>query len=396
MLLADVVGILERSYPPSTAEAWDAVGLVLGDPAQEVRRVLLAVDPVAATVREALDWGADLLLCHHPLFLAGVHGMAATTAKGQVAHDLVRGGCALYVAHTNADAAPGGVAEALAVAVGLAASEPLAPHHEAPLDAIVTYVPTNGAAALVAALSAAGAGSIGDYEQCAWTVEGEGQFLPRTGAQPTIGTVGALTRVPETRIEMVLPRGRRDDVVAALRAAHQYEEPAFTVVEVAPLRAGTGHGRIGDLAEPVPLGTFAQRVADALPATAQGVRVSGDLDAPVRRVAVCGGSGGSYLDAARARGADVYVTSDLRHHSASEAREEAGDGPPYLVDVAHWAGEWPWLPRAAALLAEEAAAAGTRVETRVSTTVTDPWSARVAPSAGPQRAPGGPSEKGSS
>lgn len=373
--LAEVVRLLERRYPPATAEPWDAVGLVVGEPDQEIRRVLWAIDPVAATVEEALAWGADLLVCHHPLFLRGVHGVAATSAKGRLVHDLVRAGCALYTAHTNADAAPGGVADALAEALGLTEPEPLRPTPSEALDSLVTYTPVGQAAAVVDALAAAGAGSIGDYEKCAWTVDGIGQFLPGAGAQPAVGEPGRLTRLAETRIEMVLPRRRRAAVVAALRAAHPYEEPAFSVHEIAPLASGSGTGRVGTLAEPVPLGEFAQRVADALPATAAGIRVSGDLADPVRTVAVCGGSGDSLLDDVRARGADVYVTSDLRHHPAAEAREVA-TARPYLVDVAHWASEWPWLPRAARDLAADVAAVGASVDTRVSTIVTDPWTAR--------------------
>lgn len=391
--LADVVRTLERRYPPSSAEPWDAVGLVVGDPDREVRRVLLAVDPVAETVREAVLWGADLLVTHHPLFLQGVHSVAATTAKGRVVHELARAGCALFTAHTNADAAPGGVAEALARSVGVATSRPIVPQPEAELDALVTYVPVGAAAAqVVDALAAAGAGAIGDYEKCAWTTDGVGQFLPRPGADPSVGAVGELTRVAETRVEMVLPRLAREDVLRALRAAHPYEEPAFSIIELGRSASGSGSGRIGELPEPVPLGTFAQRVADALPATAQGVRVSGDLGSPVRTVAVCGGSGDSLLPAVRRGRADVYVTADLRHHRASEARQEGGGAPPYLIDVTHWASEWPWLPQAAGDLRADLEAVGTTVETRVSVIVTDPWTARFdrAPTTATTSAPRSP------
>src|SRR5918998_5044067 len=123
--LADVVAVLEDLYPPSTAEGWDAVGLVAGDPTAPVTKVLFAVDPVAAVVDEALGWGADLVVTHHPLFLRGVHSVAATTFKGSVVHRLVTGGCGLYVAHTNADAAPRGVADALADLVGIVDRAPL-------------------------------------------------------------------------------------------------------------------------------------------------------------------------------------------------------------------------------------------------------------------------------
>ncbi|WP_402464662.1 Nif3-like dinuclear metal center hexameric protein [Isoptericola aurantiacus] len=281
--LADVVTVLEDLYPPRTAEGWDAVGLVAGDPTRPVHKVLLAVDPVAAVVDEAIEWGADLLVTHHPLYLKPVTSVAATTFKGAVVHRLLLAGCALHVAHTNADAAPRGVADALADLVGLVDREPLV--------------------------------------------------------------------------------ARTDD-------------------------AERGIGRTGTLERPVTLREFAEHVAAVLPSTAQGVRVAGDLDALVSTAAVVGGSGDSLFDAVRAARADVYLTADLRHHPASELRERAAfesagatatdTGTPYLVDVAHFASEWPWLAYAAADLAarfEE----GT-VTTRVSTRVTDPWSARLASS----------------
>ncbi|MEV0890182.1 Nif3-like dinuclear metal center hexameric protein [Promicromonospora sp. NPDC050262] len=288
--LAQVVAALDGLYPPSTAEGWDAVGLVVGVPAAPVRKVLFAVDPVSAVVDQALDWGADLLVTHHPLFLRGVSSVAATTFKGSVVHRLLTGGCALHVAHTNADAAPRGVADALADLVGITDRRPLE-------------------------VSAAPSG-------------GEGTDAAR------------------------------------------------------------GIGRVGRLAEPTTLAGFARRVAEALPATAQGIRFSGDPDAPVTTAAVLGGSGDGYFDAVRAAAADVYVTSDLRHHPASELRERAEfearaagvpgpAGTPFLVDTAHYASEWPWLRYAVEDLASALAAGGLAVEARVSELVTDPWTGQI-------------------
>ena len=278
-LLADVVRVLERRYPLATAESWDAVGLVVGDPADEVRRVLFAVDPVAAVVDEAVAWGADLLVTHHPLLLRGVHSVAASTYKGALVHRMIRGGVALYAAHTNADSAVGGVADALAEAIGVVDRYPL---------------------------------------------------------------------------------------VAATEGGD------------------TGIGRVGTLSEPTTLADFAARVAAAVPATVQAVRFAGDPDGLVRRVAVVGGSGDSLFDAVRASGVDAYVTADLRHHPASELRERAAfeSGTPYLVDLAHFASEWPWLAHAARELEAELAALGTTVETRVSTLRTDPWTGRATPPEG--------------
>lgn len=401
--LADVVGLLDGWFPPSTAESWDAPGTVCGDPAAPVRRVLFAVDPTAAVVDEALAWGADLLVTHHPLFLRPVHSVAATTFKGALVHRLVRGGCALHAAHTNADAAPGGVADALAELIGLADVRPLVPLAGEARDAHVVFVPRTHTQAVLDAMAAAGAGAVGDYSRAAFVGEGTGTFLPGPGAHPAIGTPGVVEEVPEHRLEMVAPRSRRAAVVRAMLAAHPYEEPAFDVLELAGLPGPTGIGRVGELPEPLALRDLARRVVEALPRTAHGVRVAGDPDALVRRVAVVGGAGDSLFDAVRAAGADVYVTADLRHHPASELREraalEAGSsdpdrGTPYLLDVSHAASEWPWLAGTARRLEREIEDRwpGTTVETRVSALRTDPWTFRLDPqgaSASPDHQPSG-------
>lgn len=367
--LADVVELLHGWYPPETADEWDAVGLAAGDPDADVRRVLLAVDPAGPVAAEAAAWDADLLLTHHPLFLRGVHGVAETTPKGRTLATLTRAGCGLLTAHTNADHGSPGVSDALARALGLRDVRPVAPSGP-PLDKIVVFAPVGDAEAIRDALAAAGAGQVGDYDTVTYTVAGEGRFRPLSGANPTVGTVGELEVTDELRIEALVPRARRADVVRAVLAAHSYEEVAYDVLELAdPGVATTGAGRVGDVDETT-LGAFADTVARALPATARGVLVGGDPDRVVRRVAVTGGAGDFLLDEVLASGADVYVTSDLRHHVAGEFLEKGG---PSLLDVSHWAAEWTWLPELAARLGE---ALGDTVEIRVSTVCTDVWQAR--------------------
>jgi dinuclear metal center YbgI/SA1388 family protein len=382
--LAQVVAALDRRFPPSGAEAWDRVGLVVGDPAAPVRRVLLAVDPVLEVVAEAERRGADLLVTHHPLLLRGVHSVAAHDAKGAVVHRLIRSGIALYAAHTNADVAAPGVADALAAAVGLIDLRPLLPAPAPALDKHVVFVPAGAAAAMVDALSAAGAGALGQYSRCAWTGTGTGTFLPGATSRPAVGTPGQVAEVVESRVEMIAPRALRAAVLAAMHAAHPYEQPAFDVLELADQPGATGTGRVGRLPAAQSLAGFAARVAAALPPTAAGVRFAGDPDATVSSVAVLGGSGDGFFDAVRAAGVDVYVTADLRHHPASEAREQAlfeasigrrAAATPYLVDVAHSASEWLWLPAAARDLVADL---GGSVDTHVSTLRTDPWTGHVA------------------
>ncbi|MDO4919997.1 Nif3-like dinuclear metal center hexameric protein [Kocuria sp.] len=270
----DVVAVADALWPFRAQEDWDASGLAVGRPEAPVRRILLAVDPVAPVVAEAVAGGADLLLTHHPLLLRGVTSVAADGFKGRAVHDLVENGCALLCCHTNADSAHRGVSDALIAACGVNPDDaaPLVPH----------------------------------------------------AADPR-----------------------------------------------------TGLGRVGTLEASVTLRELAQRLAARLPATAQGLRVAGSGERRVSTVAVCGGSGDSLFDTVRAHGADVYVTADLRHHPASEARERAlgpGEaGTPALIDAAHSASEALWLPWAGEDLERALRARGFTVEIRVSTLRTDPW-----------------------
>ena len=369
--LNDVLDLIHGWYPPETADEWDAVGLVLGDPGAEVKKVLFAVDPAPAVAEEAADWGADLLVVHHPLFLKPVHSVAATTPKGRTLATLAKAGCALLTAHTNADQADGGVSEALATALGLTELRPLRAAAGAAVDKLTVYVPEDAAAPLRAALAEAGAGRIGAYDFASFSSSGEGRFRPLDGANPTIGTVGEIETVEEVRVEVVLDRALRGPVVEAMLAAHPYETPAYDVVELAdPGNASAGTGRVG-VVERTTLKDFAAAVAGALPETAHGVRVAGDPDRSVRRIAVCGGAGDFLLDELARSDCDVYVTSDLRHHPAAEFLEKGG---PALVDVAHWAAEWTWLPVVEGRLKDRL---GDSVDTRVSTINTDPWTLRL-------------------
>lgn len=368
--LADVIAVLDEAYPPHLAHDWDSVGLVCGDPGEPVDSVTVAVDATPAVVDTVGPRG--LLLAHHPLLLRGVDTVAASTPKGALIHRLVRSGSALFTAHTNADAARPGVSDALAEILGLTVDTALDPAPGGPpLDKWVIFVPPADAEPLRASLFAAGAGHIGDYSHCSWSVVGTGQFLPGDGADPAIGTVGSVERLDEARVEVIAPAGLRARILAAMRAAHPYEEPAFDVLSLAALPDGRGIGRIGRLARPQPFAEFVATVNSVLPQTSWGVRAAGDPSAMVSRVAVCGGSGDSLLSAARAAGVQAYVTADLRHHPADEHRR-ASDV--CLVDVAHWASEQPWCGQAAGLLRDRF---GDALPVTVSPLRTDPWNVEI-------------------
>ncbi|MEU0495784.1 Nif3-like dinuclear metal center hexameric protein [Mycobacterium sp. NPDC006124] len=365
-LLADVIDVLERAYPPALAAEWDSVGLVCGDPSEPVESVTIAVDATAAVVAEVPPRG--LLLAHHPLLLRGVDTVAASTGKGAILHRLIRSGSALFTAHTNADSATPGVSDALADALGLVVEDVLSPVSDGTrLDKWVVCVPAGDADAVRTALFAAGAGALGDYSNCSWSVSGTGQFLPLDGAAPAIGSVGSVEYVAEDRIEVIAPAGLRPAVLSALRHAHPYEEPAFDVVTLAPLPSDVGIGRICALPVPESLRAFVTRVNRGLPATSWGVRAAGDPDGVISRVAVCGGAGDSLLDTVATAGVQAYVTADLRHHPADEHLRTSDVA---LVDVAHWASEYPWCGQAESLLRTHF---GEALQVGVSPVRTDPW-----------------------
>ncbi len=364
--LADIIDVLEAAYPPRLAQSWDSVGLVCGDPSEPVQSVTVAVDATAEVAAQVPDRG--LLLAHHPLLLRGVDTVSVGTAKGALIHSLIRSGRALFTAHTNADSASPGVSDALAELLGLQVTDVLSPVPAGPaLDKWVLFVPAENSEAVRSAMFAAGAGQIGDYSQCSWSVPGTGQFLPGEGADPAIGAAGTVEHVAEDRVEMVAPVARRAAVLTGLRAAHPYEEPAFDILAMQTPPGDVGLGRIATLPRPEPLSAFVSRVRDTLPTTSWGVRASGDPAATVSRVAVCGGAGDSLLAEVAASGVQAYVTSDLRHHPADEHRRTSDVA---LIDVAHWASEFPWCNQAAALLRNHF---GASLPVTVSDVRTDPW-----------------------
>ncbi|MEE6138949.1 Nif3-like dinuclear metal center hexameric protein [Mycobacterium sp. 050128] len=364
--LSDVIEVLDEVYPPRLAQSWDSVGLVCGDPGDVLDSVTIAVDATPAVVDEVPEGG--LLLAHHPLLLRGVDTVAANTPKGALVHRLIRSGRSLFTAHTNADSASPGVSDALAHALGLTVEAVLEPLSEpADLDKWVIYVPRANAEAVQAAVFEAGAGHIGDYSHCSWSVSGIGQFLPHDGATPAVGSVGTLERVDEDRFEVIAPARARAAVLAAMRAAHPYEEPAFDILALVPAPGAAGLGRIGTLAQPESLRAFVSRIGAALPKTSWGVRAAGDPDSVVSRVAVCGGAGDSLLGLVARADVQAYVTADLRHHPADEHRRASEVA---LIDVAHWASEFPWCAQAAEVLRSRF---GADFPVHVSATRTDPW-----------------------
>ncbi|WP_018297150.1 Nif3-like dinuclear metal center hexameric protein [Corynebacterium lubricantis] len=371
--VGDVIKELNTAYPPELAESWDSVGLVCGDPDDEVTRVAFALDCTLAVAERAVELGAELLVVHHPLLLRGVDTVAANTPKGKVIHTLLKGGCALFSAHTNADSARPGVSDKLAELVGITPGRPIKVVDPRARDKWGVHIPQASVRTVMDALFSAGAGKIGNYSECAFEIAGQGGFTPLEGADPTDGEVGQHFSAPETRVEFVADARLRRSLIDELRRTHPYEEPAFDIVsmeEDVDLATATGLGRVGELPEPMTLRDFTQQVANALPETAWGVRAAGDPDQLVQKVAVSSGSGDSFLADVSRLGVDVYVTSDLRHHPVDEHLRAGG---PAVIDTAHWASEFPWTTQAAGIVAPLG------VTTEIISIRTDPWTVSAHP-----------------
>ena len=336
-LARDVIEAAERLAPSSLAEAWDNPGLQVGDPAARASRVLVALTPLPEVFDEAREKGADFLLLHHPLIFGGLSSVNTATHPGDLIARAAREGLTVHAAHTNYDAAPRGVSVALADALGLEGPlEVVAPRGG--LRKLVVFVPEENADALADALSEAGAGVIGEYTHCTFRTPGTGTFLGGEGTNPYLGERGRLERVEELRLETVVSAHAAARAVAAVRASHPYEEPAFDVYPVEGRPEGCGYGRVGVLPEPLAPSDLVEHASDALGFPARLV-ADPEPGRKVERIAVLGGSGGSFVREAAASGAGAYVTGDLDYHDALLA-ESLGL---VAIDAGHVATELPSL-----------------------------------------------------
>ena len=361
---------LHQAFPPADAEAWDTVGLQVGDPADPVDGVLVCLDVTPDTIAEAQAQGASLIIAHHPLFFRPLERLTPASATGRLALAAARAGIAVAAAHTNFDVAAEGTTEPIQRLLGIQSVVPLT-DAKGGFVKVVVFVPVEATAQVLAAGFEAGAGGIGEYDECSFSVSGTGTFRPSDAANPVIGERGQRNEVAEDRVEMVVPSDRASAVVAAVTAAHPYEEVALDVYPLAGVGPGVaprkGLGRVGDLATPMTVAQAAQRLRDGLPSPL--LRAAGDPDRVVTRVAACGGAGDSLVGAAQAAGADLYVTGDLRHHVATDALTMGMA----LIDAGHYATEAAALPALVERLGSGAAERGLSARLLASSVSTEPW-----------------------
>lgn len=328
MTVGQVAAFLDRRFPRAYAEDFDNTGLLCGEPESEVSGVLVAHDALESVVDEAVERGLNMIVAYHPIIFKGLKSLTGRNYVERSVIKALRSHVAIYAVHTALDNYKDGVSALTARALGLRDLQVLIPQEDN-LRVLVTYVPHAQAGSLRAALFAAGAGVIGNYDSCSYNVEGYGTFRPLEGAQPFVGERGKVHREPETRVSVVFPRHLTGAVEQALRQAHPYEEPAYEIYSTVNRHPEIGIGTLGRLPEPVAEQEFLDRVKEVLQTPV--LRHSALRNKSVERVAVVGGSGAFAIGAARNAEADVLLTGDLKYHDFFEGEETL-----LLVDAGHY------------------------------------------------------------
>jgi dinuclear metal center YbgI/SA1388 family protein len=364
MTISDVEQLMEKWAPRWTAWDRDNVGMQVGNRDKKVSRMLVALELDQRVLSEAIRKKIDLIVTHHPLLFHPATSITSSDETGRLLLGLAKHEIALYCAHTNLDVAEEGVSYALAELLGLHNVKFLSPL-QAKMDKIVVFVPASHADNVARAMASAGAGIIGNYEECSFRTIGTGTFKGGAESEPFLGSPGTLAAVEEIRLEMTAPSALLDSIVQALKRVHPYEEVAYDVYPLRNHSLNIGMGALGNLPRPIALRAFLRRVKKQL--KCESLRYTGRLERQVRTIAVCGGSGTDLLETAVRARADVFVTADIRYHTFQSAQ-----GRIALVDAGHWETEQGVLKPLAKKLQDETHQAGQRVTVSVSQYSTNP------------------------
>lgn len=330
----EITQLLDAWAPFRLQASYDNSGLLVGRPDAPVHKVLLALDCTEALIAEAVEKEAQCVIVHHPIIFKGLKRLTGSNPVERTVLAAIRHDIAIIAIHTNLDHVADGVNHKFATTLGclpetLRILQPL----KGELVGLSFYTPHDHADAVEEAVFAAGGGQVGQYDQCAFRLDGQGSFRPLAGADPFIGQQGERSEVAERRSELVVPRWRLQPVLAAMRAAHPYEEVAHQVVALEHAHQDVGAGMVGNLPAPLSEEAFLDQAKSNLPAPL--IRHTRLLGRPIQRVAVCGGSGSFLLEDAIAAGADIFVTADFKYHEFQGADDRI-----VIADVGHFESEW--------------------------------------------------------
>jgi len=329
--IRDITGYLEQLAPKSYQESYDNSGLITGDYDQEARGVLVTLDCTEAVVDEAIQQNCNLIIAHHPIVFKGLKKLTGSNYVERTIIRAIKNDIAIYAIHTNLDNIHVGVNRKIADRIGLRNVRILAPKKNT-LSKLVVFIPIENSEAVLAALHKAGAGQIGHYKNCSFTLEGVGSFMPDENATPHIGQKLTQEQVREVRAEVIFPSHLEGTVLGALRQTHPYEEVAYYISALDNENQEVGAGMVGDLEHPVEPLTFLKGLKISM--ELEMIRHTRLSDTPVKRVAVCGGSGSFLLNNAIQSGADVFITADFKYHEFFDA-----DGRILIADIGHYESE---------------------------------------------------------
>lgn len=329
---------MEKIAPIKLVDKWDNCGFQIGNINKNVEAIMLTLDVAEEVVQEAISKNVDLIISHHPILFNPISEITLNDTKGKILYDIIRHDISVYSAHTNLDVCKGGVNDVLADILQLKNKKILSKLYEEKLYKLVVFVPKTHVKKVRDTITESGGGWIGNYSHCTFNIDGFGTFMPREGTNPFIGTEGEVEVVEEIRIETIVPESILDTVVENMIKVHPYEEVAYDVYLLNNKGFDYGYGRIGELQDIIALGDFAKYVKKKL--NCKSIKVIGDINKNVRRVAVCGGSGAEFIEIASKKGADVLVTGDIKYHEAQLAINLGLS----LIDANHYDTEKVILP----------------------------------------------------
>lgn len=331
MTIQDIISHLETIAPPSLQEGYDNSGLLVGDAAAEAVGTLVCLDVTEDVVEEALANGCNLIIAHHPVIFDGLKRLTGSTWVERTVMSAIRNRIAIYAIHTNLDHVQHGVNFRIAERLGLTDTRILA-QLKGRLRKLYTYAPRADAEKVRQAMFDAGAGHIGNYDQCSFNTEGTGTFRGNENTNPHIGEPGKLRHEPETKIEVIYPEWREAAIMKALRMAHPYEEVAYDIVQLANANQETGAGMVGRLPKAMSPESFLRHVQERMETGC--IRYTAFPAGKVETVALCGGSGSFLLPKAIASGAQAFITADFKYHQFFDA-----EGKLAIMDIGHYESE---------------------------------------------------------
>lgn len=331
MTIKDVCKVLEELAPLHYAEDFDNVGLLVGDPANSVTNILVTLDTLESVVDEAIEKNCNLIVSFHPIIFSGLKQLTPKDYVSKTVLKAIKNDIAIYSMHTALDNCPGGVNYKICEVIGIQNTRILMPK-KGIVKKLSTYVPSQVASEVQEALYQAGAGTIGAYKNCSFIHEGTGSFTPMEGSNPSIGQVGKSEFVSETKIQIVFDEAVENEVLNALQNSHPYESIAYEVYRLENTHPEIGMGRVGILEKELSEKAFLDHLKKHMGTPA--LKHSEFTLKSIKKVAVLGGSGAFGIEAAKACGADAYVTSDLKYHDYFKAEKSI-----LLVDIGHYESE---------------------------------------------------------